>query len=168
MAKLRLLVAELGESGQEQGAVEGGDLLVRLDGERRREDERAIGADLDVRRALSLLFGGEQGAGRSGALEVEPFTGRDDVRAGQWHDELGQRRLSRRSLAGAEPREHAHCELDRRRPVLGRDDLHGPMAVERLERVRRKSGGRDRRRSHVGGSAKREERASAPRPRSLL
>ena len=73
-------------------AVERGDALVGFDGQRGREDERAIGADLDVRGALRFLFGGENRAdGDAAPSKSSQSLAAIDVGAGERHDEVRRR-----------------------------------------------------------------------------
>ena len=130
-AEFDLLVAHLSEPRQQQRAIQRCRVLVRFDGQRRGEREGAVGADLDVRGALKFLIGRQLRGGRRGALEVEPLARRDDVRAGERYDELGNCGVDGRGLSARESRERSHRILDRARAVLGRHDLHQGSAAWR-------------------------------------
>jgi len=135
IAELCLLMCELRETSQQQRAIQRGRPFVRLERERGGQDESSIGAGFNVRRALGLLFAGQDGGGRRGAVEIEPLRRRDDVRPGQRHHEVGGRLRFGRRVTTAQPRENPHPVLNGGRTVLGSDDLDRPMAIQGFERT---------------------------------
>lgn len=140
VSELGLLVSKQREAGQEKRAVEGSDALEGLDRQRGSENERTVGAGLDVSRPLRLLLGGQQNRRRGRALEVEPFTRRDDVRAGERHHEVRRTLAFGQWIAGTETRQYPHSILNGGGAILGGDDFDRPMSVKRLERVRSSHG----------------------------
>ena len=91
-------------------------MFIRFDRQGRRENEGAIGADLDVRRALVFLLQRENCRGGRGALEIQPLARRDDVGAGEGNDELRRGRRAG-SVTAAIPRPIAIITL--RRSISG-------------------------------------------------